>query len=412
MLVSRSENKQQAVQQKTVANTQAKTGIAIPSISLFQKKENPAGESLQRKVSLPKNPAWSVTPVAQLQHVIPQTYGANLTFDRMAAIDDDQAPARISKYTYDYVAGAGAPALTSRAEALDASARAYAQAGASMQAGPPFISKNNLRGWATGNVANAPAVYDVFKERNRVPAEVPAGAGNENQRKMAHYNDPARVVWFDDRNVLSWFQDNATINLKDPLFVEINTPWQSAAMAAPANLRTIISFTEAFRGYIYKVEDTNLNVNATMTRRAPHTAATGGATTAATSFSSTHHSDGDATVDTEIALSGAPNTHHQQEQGIDAMTKVIAEGGRFACVRTYGTNITNETKFYARHPEERGSVVYIEFKTLWRLWKNEFNSDYNIPDNRVRAVVRRLWLQGKAEAMSEDAVGATDYNLG
>ena len=131
--------------------------------------------------------------MAQLQHVIPQTYGANLTFDRMAAIDDDQAPARISKYTYDYVAGAGAPALTSRAEALDASARAYAQAGASMQAGPPFISKNNLRGWATGNVANAPAVYDVFKERNRVPAEVPAGAGNENQRKMAQFSAFLRI---------------------------------------------------------------------------------------------------------------------------------------------------------------------------------------------------------------------------
>jgi hypothetical protein len=241
---------------------------------------------------------------------------------------------------------------------------------------------------------------------------VPDGPGSENQRKLNHYtNDPTRRGWFGSRNVLSWFQDNADIHLKDPVFVEVNVPWQAAGMAAPANLRTTISFTEAFRGYIYKVEDTNLNVNATMARRAPHTAAAGTATTAATSFSSTHHSDSDTTADTEIALAGAPNTHHEQERGIDAMTKIIAEGGRFACVKALGTNITNNTKFYTSHPEEDNEVVYVEFKTLWRLWKDEFNSDYNIQNNRVRAVVRRMWLEGKADAMSRDAVDAADYNL-
>ncbi|AYL96943.1 DUF4157 domain-containing protein [Mucilaginibacter celer] len=370
---------------------QQKQGRVKPTLQLKNKVNINDDASLEQEADLMGAKAMSTSAVAQPKFagslqanlagtiqkmaVVPKLAdGTELDYERMSPSNDDQAPVRIAEYRFT-----AAPVATQE-NALLHIRDLYAEIGTGLQGDPLFLSRGSLRTYAYGNAANAPRVYNVLLNNGSVPAQIPA----TNQQKINTYRpvlgDPSPA-----RQNLRLFLDNPDIHLKDPLKVVISVPHGTGTLTAT------VTFTEAFRGYVTGMHEVAGGggaplINATLERRDTYGEATHTATTPIATFSGTHHLTGTRTAQEEIALAHTGNTHYQQERGVDAMTKVIAEGGRFQCVNELGTSIKNSTRFYAEKPgygDQDTIYPYVTFAELYRLWTLEFGARYKIPNSEV-----------------------------
>jgi hypothetical protein len=350
--------------------------------------------------------------VAQLRQVHPQTSaGVALAPVGVTATFDDQAPATLSQYTV------ALPAAADRNTAIQNIQTEYRAYGTSLGNGADsFISRGTINAWRSATAAQGNLIYQQITGAG-VPIPAPAVASDQNRSLAVHNYSPGGenpgIAWRTPammNHLLNW----AALPLVDPVKISVTSP-----IAGGGNVATDIEFTEAHRGYVTRVNA--LGSNAPMARIAKYGDGNNGTRDGTSvvnpldTYSMTHHSDSDTTVDAQMnAAAAGGSSLAEKEEGIDAITKVIAEGGRFNCVAALGGNLTNESKFYTTDPDDRDRVIYMDFRTLWVQWTSLFQKRYGITDATVRDQLRILWLaegQGRVDSMDENAAGASDYDL-
>jgi hypothetical protein len=350
-------------------------------------------EALQGKTTsqlkLPDNLKSSVESnagqknVAQMRSLAPQTSaGAPLAHAGNTATFDDQAPQTLSQYNLNLADAA------SRNEAANNIKNEYRSFGRSLGNGAnSFISRGTINAWL-GDAGQGALVYDRYLGRGVPLGPIVGEVTNEKKknavRDYADWRSPAIMD-----NLLNW---NA-LPLIDPLKIQVTCP-----VTGGDPVSTSIEFTEAHRGYVSHVAA--LGVDAPMARVPKYGDGVAGNPRfdnadyvgALDSYSMTHHSASNTTADQQMnAAEAADATLKQKEEGVDALTKIIAEGGRFNCVDAMGSAITNDTKFYISLGLEPGPVTYryLEFRNLWTKWAghspNGFDKQYGITDQVVRA---------------------------
>lgn len=315
---------------------------------------------------------------AQLRSLAPSdSTGTALVRAGGTASRDEQAPQTLSRYDLALNAVAG------RDAALAAIRTEYTALGTSLGAGAEYISRNKVNTWRGANAANGAALYDRLRTGG---VAIPNAAPATNQGKS---NSVAGFADWNSRANLDHLLNWPAIPYIDPLKVVVTCP-----LNAGGNVSTTIEFTEAHRGYISNVAA--LGGNASMERTARYGDGNNGtrdgtSTVAALgTYSMTHHQDSATTLGQQMdAAEAAHSTLAAKEEGTDAVTKVVAEGGRFQCVAALGTAITNGTKFYVRLGLDPQPITYhyIDFKTLWLKWTSGFNKGYGIPNTAVRKYI-------------------------
>lgn len=350
--------------------------------------------------------------VAQLRQVHPQTSaGVALAPVGAAATFDDQAPATLNHYTV------ALPAAADRNTAIQNIQTEYRAYGTSLGNGADsFISRGKLNEWRGASAAQGNQIYQRLTGAG-VPIPAPAVASDQNRSMAVHTYAPggenAGIAWRTPAmmdHLLNW----AALPLVDPVKISVTSP-----IAGGGNVATDIEFTEAHRGYVTHVNA--LGSNAPMARIAKYGDGNNGTRDGTSvvnpldTYSMTHHSDSDTTVDEQMdAAEAVGSSLAEKEEGVDAITKVIAEGGRFNCVAALGANLSNASRFYTTEPGEHDRVIYMDFSTLWVQWTSLFGKRYGITNATVRNQIRDLWLaegQGRVDSMDENAAGASDYDL-
>lgn len=356
--------------------------------------------------------ANSSARVAQLRQVHPQTSaGAALAPVGAAATFDDQAPQTLNHYTL--ALGAAADRNTA-VQNIQTEYRAF---GTSLGNGADsFISRGTLNTWRSASAAQGNLIYQRLTGAG-VAIPPPAVASDQNRSMAVHTYSPGG-----ENNGIAWrtpammdhFLNWAALPLVDPVKISVTSP-----IAGGGQVVTDIEFTEAHRGYVTHVDA--LGSNAPMARIGKYGDGNNG-TRDGTSvvnpldrYSMTHHSDSDTTVDEQMdAAEAVGSSLAEKEEGVDAITKVVAEGGRFNCVAALGTNLTNESRFYMTDPVDHDRLIYMDFRTLWVQWTDVFRKRYGITNATVRQELRAIWLaegQGRMDSMADDAPGANDYDL-
>ncbi|MCO6357925.1 hypothetical protein [Roseivirga pacifica] len=158
-------------------------------------------------------------------------------------------------------------------------------------------------------------------------------------------------------------------------------------------LTTHIDFSEGQKGYISRVIDTGNGTDSSMEDRANyagyHPNSTDGESERqvgegrkigmADTYSNIHHKGGDETMGSLIKGIDSSKKKVINESGVDAYTKLIAEGGRFNCVAQLGANLTNSSLFFTK----KGNKYYmVTFEVLWGKWK-AFKTGYSIKDEDI-----------------------------
>ena len=203
------------------------------------------------------------------------------------------------------------------------------------------------------------------------------------------------------------FRDNIT-QLIDPFRVYIRVPYTENG--AVQELSSRVEFNEGQKGYITKVEDTGKGVSATLadrpnllgefpdrdpTEEFKNTGKTIGEMVAMSkrvgaskgkvgTFSNIHHVSDTHTVGEQINNIDQTGERHISEGGIDAYTKLIAEGGRWDCVASLGTQLSDESLFFTTDGAD--GFYAVDFETLWGKWK-AFGLRYGIPDADVKSKI-------------------------
>ncbi|MBC3831861.1 hypothetical protein H8K33_10105 [Undibacterium amnicola] len=350
--------------------------------------------------------------VTQLRQVHPQTSaGVALAPVGAAATFDDQSPTTLNHYTIALAPSANRNAAVQN---IQTEYRAF---GTSLGNGADsFISRGTLNAWRGASAAQGNLIYQQLTGAG-VPIPAPAVASDQNRSMAVHTYSPngenAGIAWRTPA-MMDHLRNWAALPLVDPVKISVTSP-----IAGGGNVATDIEFTEAHRGYVTHVNA--LGSNAPMARVAKYGDGTGGTRDGTSDvapldqYSMTHHSDSSTTVDEQMnAAEAGDSTLAEKEEGVDAITKVIAEGGRFNCVAALGANLTNESKFYTTDPDDHDRLIYMDFRTLWVQWTSLFHKRYGINNDTVREEIRQLWLsegQGRVDSMSEDAAGANDYDL-
>jgi hypothetical protein len=103
-------------------------------------------------------------------------------------------------------------------------------------------------------------------------------------------------------------------------------------------------------------------------------------------------------------------TEGGEEKNLDAYTKLSGEGARWRCVRRHMPNLHNESYFFTEHPDQRGRVQAVTFKTLWLSWKDVFAKRYDIEDDEVRWAIRDRRFQNIVTKDRRD-MDRRDYDL-
>ncbi len=322
--------------------------------------------------------------VTQLRQVHPQTSaGAALAPVGAAATFDDQAPTTLNHYT---IALAPAANRNAAVQNIQTEYRAF---GTSLGNGAnSFISRGTLNAWRSASAAQGNLIYQQLTGAG-IPIPAPAVASDQNRSMAVHTYSPNRekvgIAWRTPA-MMDHLRNWPALPLVDPVKISVTSP-----IVGGGNVATDIEFTEAHRGYVTHVNA--LGSNAPMARVAKYGDGTGGTRDGTSNvapldqYSMTHHSDSGTTVDEQVnAAAAGGSTLAEKEEGIDAITKVIAEGGRFQCVAALGNNITNDTKFYTRDGLDPGPIYvkYIEFRQLWTRWTSGFGGAYGIPNNDVK----------------------------
>jgi len=151
--------------------------------------------------------------------------------------------------------------------------------------------------------------------------------------------------------------------------IRVEYPGQYKVGMTPKNLSLEYHFGEAFNGYVVHVTDLEHGLNHEM-----------------------KDAESDAIEDatTEYSKIHEPQAHGNRaleaEADADSITKIAAEGARWAVIRRNAGSVRDSSKIYtneSQNGEPTVEVRYITFKTLWKSWKAAFDKRYNIPDSDV-----------------------------
>lgn len=180
-------------------------------------------------------------------------------------------------------------------------------------------------------------------------------------------------------------RNNPAYGLVDPFIAQLTIP--VAGAAAPWIIQT--NFSNASFGYIIDINVGPHNVHGqiapslgdfnAMSAQVPgvgnlHT------------YSPGHDELDQNTVGTQIGTVAPGASHGANHLGLDAVTKLAAEGARFEPVRQLGTNLKLGSRFFAiDHDTNR--VKYLDFKKLYQRWGTWFGRAYAIPSTDVRREV-------------------------
>ncbi len=296
---------------------------------------------------------------------------------------------------------------TSRQEALRWAMLAVRQVGRATEPGATqeYLSREGLRNYLVAN-ANQDR-YDLGEwltggsPLTGMDAELDAEAQGEFNRQ---YLNDKNSISQDDLDPLRENED--LTHFIDPFQLEIWVGYDDRYLGNM--LRVKVEFGRSFRAYVFEVEDDVKSVRATMAGR-PKYREDPAQTGIPETYSQTHHASGVSIGDLieEISLY---STTASNEAGIDAYTKIIAEGARWDCVAAVGTAISDYTPFYYRPNPDVAVWHEITFMDLWGNWK-AFGSKFGISDEEVIAAMQALPLSNRVRQKTSPYPRGYGYDL-
>lgn len=321
-------------------------------------------------------------------------------------------PAHVSSYNI------GVTALSAdRNTALGAIRTVYRSMGGGYQ-NEKFLASASLFKKCEADRDMAARVYDRFAAGGVAMGAAVVGP-NANAVKIAKagYINANKATLNTSAN-LDHLRDYAKLlEFCDPVEVHVR-----AAYGAAAPLVARVDFSEGQKGYITNIMDSG-GVDASIADRPNYAGEfprddpgkqqliTDGAVEVDNidSYSNVHHVGIDEDAGTQIARVGTRDTRLNLEAGLDAMTKVIAEGGRFRCVEALGMALKNSSLFYApKLPQFRT----VDFKTLWGMWQTSFKGVYGVDDATILGhIVKDPLPKNVVEVGAEPAATGHNYNL-
>ncbi|MEP1032664.1 DUF4157 domain-containing protein, partial [Ekhidna sp.] len=185
-----------------------------------------------------------------------------------------------------------------------------------------------------------------------------------------------------NRNAL---RNTAAYGLIDPFISQLTIPVVGAA--APWIIRT--NFSHASFGYIIDIDIGPHNVHGQIAASVPAFTAISGAVPGVAAphvYSPGHDTTNLNTVGQQIGTVAGGSTHGANHIGLDAVTKLAAEGARFEPVRQLGTNLKINSIFFATSHSDN-QVKYLDFQTLYQRWGTWFGRAYSITSAAVKAQV-------------------------
>ena len=185
-----------------------------------------------------------------------------------------------------------------------------------------------------------------------------------------------------NRNAL---RNTAAYGLVDPFIAQITIP--VAGAAAPWIIQT--NFSHASFGYIIDIDVGPHNVHGHIATSVDAFNAISAQIPAAgvVHHYSPGHDDADqTTVGAQMATVAPGATHGANHLGLDAVTKLAAEGARFEPVRQLGTHLKFGSRFFAMDYDAH-HIQYLDFRTLYQRWGHWFGRAYAIPSADVRREV-------------------------
>lgn len=102
----------------------------------------------------------------------------------------------------------------------------------------------------------------------------------------------------------------------------------------------------------------------------------------ADTYSSTHADTGTTKIAT-LLEQNPMLTRRENEERLDARTKLAGEGARFQLVRNRIDRLANNSRIYTRGVGSDRHVYWTTFSTLWLNWLSVFDSAYDISDATV-----------------------------
>lgn len=348
----------------------------------------------------------------------PHIQGANVQGPQNARNTDRVArgPTNVAAYTADLNATAA-----NREAALANIRGEYRTIGAEyVGTNQRFLSEPALSKLCVAQRPIAARVYDILTGTDNIQAGVNIGTPQQKQNYLTTLGYQKVLT----STNLELLRNNAHIPLNDPVKVMLREDYGD-----PAHTLTLtVDFTEGQKGYVSSVADTGAGINASLKDRpnyagefpaentrpykdawAEYLAERGAEHNPIANYSNVHHTETTESVATQIGRLGQPTTRMHLEAGVDAITKVVAEGGRFDCVSALGTAIRNDSIFYAPMPD--GKFRTITFRCLWKLWqRSPFNGRYGVNDATVNAYLTSVLRANQGMEESDNEPPATGYN--
>lgn len=309
-------------------------------------------------------------------------------------------PTNLWKYEAEHPAVSG-----NKMDALENIRQEYRSIGMGIQ--HRFLSADYAKSQAKSDNTILDIIYDKYAQT--MPAQFNIDAHNRPQRKIQIINllenktmpDASIITPGELRDMLNHLRNMGNLNMTDPFHVSLT------ARYVGGTIKHTVEFSEGQKGYISKVEDTQTNIDSTMERRTNYAGeypglnrgdsaakiAEGALLEDCPTFSSVHHTTTNIDARTQIAgINGASKL--SKEQGIDAMTKVVAEGGRFDCVAALNQqgSLQANSLFYTQLPGPPGpdpKFRVMRFDVLWKYWSSYFGSKYGITNAVVADELRK-----------------------
>lgn len=223
--------------------------------------------------------------------------------------------------------------------------------------------------------------------------------------------------------------NQAEISLVDPFKLTA-----TAVYDTDKNLSVDVFYSDDNKGYIVKVTDSGKGVDANLAlspegtlmgrRHYGHETDNSGEKDqvgVSGSYSSMHHSGGSTALMDNIGAIDGARTYEKNEQGVDAYTKLIAEGGRWQSVAALGDRLRDNSKFFVRDDQNTWElnfvsmvpVNYVTFESLWGIWK-KFKTKFEVSDETLKEYVLDKSNKGVVEDnwQADDNGETQDYNLG
>jgi len=212
-----------------------------------------------------------------------------------------------------------------------------------------------------------------------------------------------------NKGVTSYRNDSA-LPLVDPFVVTIATTYKKGNDTKTLELDA--QFASQLSGYVIRVTDTGLGVDDTLADRNQYADTIGDerARPAKTSYSQYHHKTGQTALKDLLAPVEKTANPAVREKGVDAITKAVAEGGRFEAVKLMGADLADETIFYA---EKDKKIRGISFNDLWLCWRRTFGKTYSISVSALkdRVVAGGIKKSAKVEQNSDPDMVKPDVVL-